>query len=51
MSENETLLIEMIRNHSDPEEALTIAIEVIISYLNRLESSESTPFADSQESA
>lgn len=51
MSENETLLIEMIRNHSDPERALATAMEVIISYLNCLESSESTLFVDSLESA
>lgn len=41
MSENEIMLIEMIKNHSDPEKALNIAIEVIIDYLSHLEPSES----------
>jgi hypothetical protein len=40
MSENEIMLIEMIRNHPNPDEALITAIEVIIDYLKQLESFE-----------
>ena len=34
MSENEIKLIEMIRNHSNPEEALVTAIKIILLYIN-----------------
>lgn len=34
MTENETKLIEMIRNHPNPEEALIVAFNIIISVIN-----------------
>lgn len=37
MNQNEKELIEMIRDHSDPERALCVAIDVITSYLAQLE--------------
>lgn len=40
MSETECMLLEMIRNHSNPEEAIVIAIEIICSYLEQPESFE-----------
>lgn len=40
MSENEIMLVEMIRNHPKPEEALLIAIEIIRLYLEQPESFE-----------
>lgn len=40
MTRNELELINMIREHSNPEIALTTAIETIISYLERHESFE-----------
>lgn len=33
MSENETMLINLIREHKNPEKALVTAVEVIVSYL------------------
>ena len=38
MAENEIKLIEMIRNHSHPEQALLIAIEIICKHLEQFES-------------
>lgn len=38
MTENETILINMIRAHGDPDSALIKAIEIIISYLEQHES-------------
>lgn len=35
MSENETMLINLIREHKNPEKALVAAIEIIIDYLNQ----------------
>ena len=40
MSENETKLIEMIRNHTDPAKAFVTALEIILLFV-REESSES----------
>lgn len=40
MTENETKLIEMIRNHPDPAEAFVKALEIILLFV-REESSES----------
>lgn len=37
MTENEIKLVEMIRNHKDPEQALLIAIEIICKHLKRFE--------------
>lgn len=49
MTENEIMLIEMIKNHSNPERALNIAIEIILDFLNHLEPSESISLVVSQE--
>ena len=38
MTENEIKLIEMIRNHPHPEQALLIAIEIICKHLKQFES-------------
>ena len=40
MTENEIKLIEMIRNHNDPEKALITAVEIILRYLSQPESFE-----------
>ena len=37
MSENETMLIEMIKNHKNPEDALKTAITIIQLYLTQPE--------------
>lgn len=51
MTDREKEMIQFIRNSSDPEKALEIAIAVIIEYLQQLESSPK-PSPDSlQESA
>ena len=49
MTENETMLINLIREHKNPEQALVTAVEVIISALKFLESSESKTSVVSQE--
>lgn len=40
MTENEIELIETIKNHSNPEEAMLIAIQIISDYLKQPESFE-----------
>lgn len=40
MTENEIKLMDIIREHSSPEEALITAIEIILLYLEQPESSE-----------
>lgn len=40
MTENEMMLLETIKNHSNPEEAILIAIQIISDFLKQLESSE-----------
>lgn len=40
MSETELKLLSMIRNHDNPEQALVTAIEIILSHLTHLESTE-----------
>lgn len=40
MSDDEIMLIEIIRNHPNPEEAMVIAIEIIRLYLEQPESFE-----------
>ena len=50
MSENETKLIEMIRNHPNPGQAFVTAMEVILLFLKHHEQPESTSVADRQES-
>ena len=50
MSENETMLINLIREHKNPEQALTVALEIIINYLKQPESFEQPFVAFLQES-
>lgn len=50
MTENETKLIEMIRNHSNPGEAFVTALEIILLFLKLHEQPESASVADSRES-
>lgn len=40
MTKNEIMLIETIRNHPDPENALAIAIKIISNFLKQPESFE-----------
>jgi hypothetical protein len=40
MTENETTLLNMIRENDNPEQALLIAVEVILDFLNHHESVE-----------
>jgi hypothetical protein len=40
MNENETTLLNMIRNSENPDQALLVAVEVIINFLTRRESTE-----------
>lgn len=46
MTENEMRLIEIIRENDDPEKALTTAVSIISSFLERLQSSEGQVPAD-----
>lgn len=41
MTDNELELIEMIRNHKNPEKAFVTALEIILLFVNHRESSES----------
>lgn len=41
MTENETMLINIIREHKNPEKALCTAIDIILSFLNHHEASVS----------
>ena len=50
MTENETMLINLIREHKNPEKALVKAVEVILSFLSHPEQSVSEPSVVSQES-
>ena len=43
MTENEKELLYIIRTHDDPEKALEIATQIIISYLKQSESSQEPP--------
>lgn len=45
MSENETILINLIRQHKNPEEALLTAIQVILVLLNKCQ--DETPLENS----
>ena len=40
MSKNELELLDMIREHDDPEKAMMIAVEIITSFLTQHGSSE-----------
>lgn len=49
MTENETALLDMVRNHNNPEQALLVAIEVIIDFLTHPESTELKSSVEVQE--
>lgn len=51
MTTNELELIEMIRNHKNPEKAFVTALEIILSFVNHHESSESKHSVGARESA
>lgn len=51
MTENEKKLLETIRNHPEPEQAVEIAIKVMLAFLEQGESSQEQPLACSRESA
>ena len=40
MTENEIVLLEIIKNHSNPEQAMLIAINIISDFLKQPESFE-----------
>ena len=49
MTDNERELIHIIRNHDVPEQGMMIALNIILDYLTRPESSESKLSVDSRE--
>lgn len=51
MTNNEKKLLETIRNHPEPEQAVEIAIKTILAFLEQDESSQELPLAYSLESA
>ena len=46
MTENESYLLNLIRNHDNPAEALVTAIEIILSFLEHHAQCESTSVVD-----
>ena len=48
MTEREAYLLNLIRTHANPAEALVTAIEIILSFLEHHEQCESTYVADSR---
>ena len=50
MSENETILLNLIRENDKPSEALAVAIDIISSFLRQHGSSQSPSAVDLQES-
>lgn len=51
MTANEIKLIEMIRNHKNPEQALSLAVKIILDCLKQLESFEAPSSASLRESS
>ena len=49
MTQNELELLNLIREHNNPEQSLMTATKIIVEYLNLLESSELLLSADSRE--
>lgn len=49
MTQNELELLNLIREHNNPEQALITAIEIIVEYLNLHESFELKPSVDFRE--
>ena len=50
MTENEIMLLDTIKNHPNPEQAMLIAVEIILSFLNHPESTASKSSAAVRES-
>ena len=51
MTEKEAKLLEMIRNHENPGEAMAVAVKIIIDFLAQLESYEGQDPSDLRELA
>ena len=51
MTENENELLSIIRNHNNPEQAIDIAVQIILAFLEQDESSQERPPACLWESA
>ena len=51
MTENEYELLNIIRNHNNPEQALDVALQIILAFLEQDESSQERPIASRLESA
>jgi hypothetical protein len=51
MTENEKKLLETIRNHPETEQAVEIAIKIILEFLEQGESSQEPPLVYSRELA
>lgn len=51
MTENEQELFNIIHSHNNPEQAVSIAIKVILGFLEQDESSQERPVVCFQESA
>lgn len=51
MTENEKELLETVRNHDNPEQAMEIALDIILKFLMQLESSRSQSSACLREPA
>lgn len=51
MTENENKLLEIVRNHPEPEQAVEIAIKTICEFLMQLESSREPSLVCPRESA
>lgn len=49
MTDNEMRLIRIIREHGQPTEALSVAIQIIVSYLMRQQSYPRPYFVDPRE--
>ena len=49
MTSNELELVELIRNHSNPQQAILIAIDTITSFLKQHESFQAPKAVDLQE--
>lgn len=51
MTNNEMELVDLVRNHSNPTQAILIAIDTITSFLRQLESSQAPNAVALQERA
>lgn len=51
MTENEYELLNIIRNHNNPEQALDVALQIILAFLEQLESFQGRDSVCPRESA